>query len=333
MISAHSFLVARRVVSGSILRIPFRRNHSQRRQGIGGFTLVELLVVIGIIAILIALLLPAVQSAREAARRIQCTNNLKQIGVALHNYHSAYSAFPAGVTNHFTDGQWAVNMFIVMAPYYEQLDMGERIGRDANGNVIQAHVWAANNPDIIRMRIGLFQCPSFNKWEDFPPRRDYFGCNGGITVGHVDHWGDQFYDGLFDVNHWRKVSDVFDGTSTTLAIGEATHAHRYGGLWADANWGYYWGSCEGGPLGWWISDECRVTPNGKCNDNALRSTGRVIRNARHPINSSILDASGCTSDSNHNHVPFGSFHPGGAQFAFADGHVQFFSAMIPKAAQ
>ena len=164
-----------------------------------------------------------------------------------------------------------------------------------------------------------------NDWEDFPPRRDYYGCAGGKKRGYAAHWGDQYYDGLFDINHWRKIAHVFDGTSSTLAIGEAKSAHKYGGLYNDSRWGYYWGSCEGGPLAWWHGDECDITSDNKCDWNDQRAIGRVIRTTRHPINADIRDSSGCLTNPTHNHVPFGSYHPGGANFVFADGHVQFLS--------
>src|ERR1700731_3796855 len=95
----------------------------------GGFTLIELLVVIAIIGVLIALLLPAVQSAREAARRAQCTNNLKQIGLAFHNYHSANNAFPrAAITD--KQGKPVLSWRVAILPYIEQQELYKKFKRD-----------------------------------------------------------------------------------------------------------------------------------------------------------------------------------------------------------
>src|SRR5947208_1831693 len=113
------------------------RRHARPR----GFTLIELLVVISIIAVLIGLLLPAVQSAREAARRIQCTNNLKQIGLALHHYHDAFGVFPPGGITNFkpTGGDiWSANLMswrALILPRMEQNPLYNGINFDMNGEV------------------------------------------------------------------------------------------------------------------------------------------------------------------------------------------------------
>ena len=111
------------------------------------FTLVELLVVITIIGILIALLLPAVQAAREAARRMQCSNNLKQIGLALHNYHSLMNAFPAGTVVRLPEGCsqgscWGTSMFVVIFPYMEQSAIEEQYRPSYTSEMGYIDFWA-----------------------------------------------------------------------------------------------------------------------------------------------------------------------------------------------
>src|SRR5688572_30214591 len=124
-----------------------------------GFTLIELLVVIAIIGVLIALLLPAVQAAREAARRAQCTNNLKQIGIGLHNYHDANDALPWG-QGPLGWNDWS--SLSLMLPYVEQRAMFSALNfdrRDAAGNDY-ADPGRSENRTVIRSTINVFLCPS-----------------------------------------------------------------------------------------------------------------------------------------------------------------------------
>lgn len=140
--------------------------NSQRVPRRGGFTLVELLVVIAIIGILVGLLLPAVQAAREAARRMQCSNNLKQLGLAIHNYESAIKRLPPGGL-HIRDGfgadssstSWGPNWLIMLLPYVEQAPLHARYN--------QASRFARDNPAVVGTKVPTFACPSDAQDVDF----------------------------------------------------------------------------------------------------------------------------------------------------------------------
>jgi prepilin-type N-terminal cleavage/methylation domain-containing protein/prepilin-type processing-associated H-X9-DG protein len=202
-----------------------------------GFTLIELLVVIAIIAVLIALLLPAVQAAREAARRAQCVNNLKQIGIALHNYHSTYDTFPPGALLGMTSArtliiQGSVSAQLRLLGYSEQValfnafNQGMAAANDtAYGNAAQSTVTTA--------RISMFLCPS-----DTPPSYNYQGH--GLTAYRAP--GNNYFASVgssleFDGNQTNSppngpfqqadtlgrcfgVRDIVDGTGSTIGFGE-----------------------------------------------------------------------------------------------------------------
>lgn len=177
-----------------------------------GFTLIELLVVIAIIAILIALLLPAVQQAREAARRTQCKNNLKQLGLALHNYHDVYNAVPLQATFVVGSTFTGYSIHSRLLPY---------IGGGNLYNQLDFNVGYAAQPDVCRQRIASFVCPS----EPNPRTRldggvEFFGTNYGFSIGNwlaLDQLTGQIGDGAFGVNQRMSFSNYSDGQSNTLA--------------------------------------------------------------------------------------------------------------------
>ncbi len=195
------------------------------------FTLIELLVVIAIIAVLIALLLPAVQSAREAARRMQCTNNLKQIGLGLHNYHSGWNTFPvgflyaySGVLPNSSPLQYRWSVLAQMAPQLEQANLFNAL----NFNFPVAHqpttagalFWPyfPANTTVMGTQVTLFLCPS-----DGAPAptvgsgpTNYAFCSGDGSGG-----GDATNaDGAFILGTPQSVASITDGTSLTAAASE-----------------------------------------------------------------------------------------------------------------
>jgi prepilin-type N-terminal cleavage/methylation domain-containing protein/prepilin-type processing-associated H-X9-DG protein len=193
---------------------------SKSRRG-AGFTLIELLVVIAIIGVLIALLLPAVQSAREAARRMQCTNNLKQLGLGMHNYESANGMFPIGNANYgvgtgaaLIELGWSVPAR--MFPYMEQA---------AAFNVANFGIKYSNaqNTTVIGLNVSFLMCPSETNTQKFNPT--YGLGNYGWNQGTWFVWGGYNSavknDGMFGVNFGRRISEIPDGTSATIAASES----------------------------------------------------------------------------------------------------------------
>ena len=267
----------------------------QKTRQKSGFTLVELLVVIAIIGILIALLLPAVQAAREAARRMQCSNNLKQLGLAMHNYHGALGSFPPGFETRNSVGAvaggWAWGVYLM--PYIEQSSL-----KDSLSPTKYKLDEVTSNADLLKMlqvNLPCFECPS----SPLQPLREFLGP-GSAMVGTSNYTGCRGYFNVKGGNHltWPNngvlygdssvsIRDITDGTSCTFAIGERTV------LYAWENEPTKWPSwCGPGGLG---------------------------------IGSTV---SSCVSTSMNHETDihaFSSHHSGGANFCFADGSVHFIS--------
>ncbi|NUQ64141.1 MAG: DUF1559 domain-containing protein [Pirellulales bacterium] len=289
----------------------------------GGFTLVELLVVITIIGILISLLLPAVQAAREAGRRTDCENKLKQIGLALHLYHDVFAKFPPGwlpAGNNDTSGgsSWAWSVFIF--PFVEQTALYDTLGV-ANS---QAIVPLPGDPrDLLRP---LYICPSDagperTAWFRRYVKSNYPGVNGtgadsdadGIPDGRVaTAFQDPDANGIFGLASAVGFQSVTDGTSNTFAVGERESHKNLGAIWIRA-------------IG--MSPATTPGPNMDVVPEAVAGVCNAFKRLNLPNPAFIAPLAG-NSDAVGN---FSSLHPGGAQFLLCDGSVQFIAASIDLA--
>jgi prepilin-type N-terminal cleavage/methylation domain-containing protein/prepilin-type processing-associated H-X9-DG protein len=267
-----------------------RIRHYPRR---AGFTLIELLVVIAIIAILIALLVPAVQKVREAASRIQCQNNLKQIGIALHNFHDAYKGFPAA--NQTTPSSQSWTVFIL--PYIEQQPLADRFRYDLDWD--DATTNDADPGGVNQTIITVFLCPSAPTSRLASRHRGITDYDAINTITRPNPFvtkmppSDPTNIGVLGKDVNRRLTDVTDGTSNTILIAESAGRNQ---LW---QMGQFVNAA--GTTGAWANPSTQIAVSGF-----------------DPTTMSLLGPCGVNC-SNNNEV-YG-FHSSGANVVFADGSV------------
>jgi prepilin-type N-terminal cleavage/methylation domain-containing protein/prepilin-type processing-associated H-X9-DG protein len=321
----------------------------RRTAAVRGFTLIELLVVIAIIAVLIGLLLPAVQAAREAARRAQCTNNLKQIALAFANYHDTQGSFPPGFCGQAYAGDYedAAGHLVRLTPYLEQ----SAIYSAMNLSLV---MYCSENTTVTGAAIGTLWCPSDGNIGGY--RYTYpagYGPSVGLVylntpmpmtyssyAGSLGMWpffssnpakltqvnGVTYFIGFPPVNPFTwygtshpgppgsiqpaRISSITDGLSNTIAFGE--HAHGLFSRQPDSN-----GAVDFNDWNWWVSGnfgDTIFTTYFPMNPQKKLATGYYEGGTFIQGDDLVTAAS--------------SFHPGGANFAFCDGSVHFLKESI-----
>ena len=311
------------------------------------FTLVELLVVIAIIGILVALLLPAIQAAREAARRTQCTNNVKQLGTALHNYHDTYGVLPIGVRRGGTGG-WGTSFYVGLLPFIEQNTLfeewpwGSTDGYTAGNTALRGGPpLYANGPyvNLLNIKLPPIRCPSsalpeFNTGNNAVQMASYAGIMGAVdnqgtfvetrvrpcctccsTDGSSTYNGGRLSGGgLLLLNTSVGFRDATDGTSNVMFLGESS-AWAFEGVTrrhVDPSWPHGWAMGTG--------STAQITGGGGNADMRPFNLTAI----RYSVGTRNWVLPGVTSNHGANN-PLLSEHPGGVMVGIADGSTQFLS--------
>ncbi|MDA1164197.1 MAG: DUF1559 domain-containing protein [Planctomycetota bacterium] len=335
---------------------------TRRRFTLHGFTLIELLVVIAIIAILVALLLPAVQQAREAARRAQCKGNLKQIGIAMHNYHDVFARLPNGVTNAGCKGGGAPHTtalnhtaWLALLPYLDQAPLFETFDLNCATGGMRRDAppvcgWAAGNPNFDKglhsTKLSILLCPSddgqdvlenhgdVNHWNATNHARTNYGLNAG---SHSNGWGCNAYWSV----RYNETGSLPNGATGVPARGPFgfNGAARFADIKDGTSNVILVGERRtSGPLhtgnhtlpiwagyrhhGTFIANHPNINP-------------LHVNNIRYHINGAhclpgVVGATCAVDDLRHHHNVASSIHVGGAHFLYGDGTVRFLNETMDQ---
>jgi len=321
-----------------------------------GFTLIELLVVIAIIGVLIALLLPAVQAAREAARRAQCTNNLKQIGLALHNYESSNGSFPPGCFGTSVRDRnpctanvshtWAdmILPFLEQGSTYNAINFQVPTYNGGTASIGTTGNWGYLQATAYTNRVDAFICPSdlnlserrtvatvmggLNPYS----QTSYTAVSGTVECLWYGYWGVGGVNppplanceaiepnGVFGKNYTYKIADILDGTSSTMFVGETSHFKN-----EPVSVFSFWN--RAGAFIGNIGSDIRVMGWAYAVPKINAPATGLSPNISDPFNWWNLQV--YPSSQNEGELGFRSFHPGGANFVFGDGSVKFIKQTI-----